>query len=420
MLPGLPLYILILLPAVFLLASAADSSVKTPAASPPSRPPAPLGDPSWALGLRLYQALRSDSSPVNTLLSPLLVASSLSALGEGSASTTASQLRGLLKTPTPAKAGADEGGVLSGALKSLTQSNGTSFHLHTSSALFSKQAPELKQKFVKDSWAKFSLQHQTLDKEGLQTGLEHLHSWAKSGLGGLEGASLAVDAEPQAGALILASALRFRGLWQREFSEQSTDLRTFLGKKYTKVMMMHRAGFYRHYEDIENMVQVLEVPLWGAKASVVFLLPFHVESLSRLDKLLTLELLSKWLEKTNMTSVIISVPKANISSTLSLQKQLSALGLTDAWDQKTADFSGMSAQSGGRLHLGDVLQWTHLELTSQAGKGDTELEEEDVEKPKMFYADHPFIILVRDNDTGALLLMGALDHAQGEALHDEL
>lgn len=32
------------------------------------------------------------------------------------------------------------------------------------------------------------------------------------------------------------------GLWEREFSEESTDQRTFLGKKYTKVMMMHRAG----------------------------------------------------------------------------------------------------------------------------------------------------------------------------------
>lgn len=67
------------------------------------------------------------------------------------------------------------------------------------------------------------------------------------------------------------------------------------------------------------MVQVLEVPLWQGKASVVFLLPFHVESLDRLEKLLTLELLSKWLEKTNISSVIISMPKANLTSTLSLQ-----------------------------------------------------------------------------------------------------
>lgn len=102
------------------------------------------------------------------------------------------------------------------------------------------------------------------------------------------------------------------------------------------------------------------------------------------------------------------------------QKQLSALGLTDAWDQKAADFSGVSEKGKGKLHLGGVLHWASLELAAQAGKGDADLEEENVDKPKMFYADHPFIIFVRDNATGALLLMGALDHAEGEALHDEL
>lgn len=86
-------------------------------------------------------------------------------------------------------------------------------------------------------------------------------------------------------------------------------------------------GLYRHHEDIENMVQVLEVPLYGGKASVVLLLPFHVESLARLEKLLTPELLSKWLEKTNITSMSISLPRANITSTLSLQ--VSTTNLTD-------------------------------------------------------------------------------------------
>ncbi|KAF7656900.1 hypothetical protein LDENG_00035100 [Lucifuga dentata] len=110
----------------------------------------------------------------------------------------------------------------------------------------------------------------------------------------------------------------------------------------------------------------------------------------------------------------------SLLSFLNFGKQLSALGLTDAWDQKTADFSGVSDKSQGKLHLGGVLHWSFLELAAEAGKGDVELEDEMVEKPKLFYADHPFIILVRDNTTGALLLMGALDHAEGEALHDEL
>uniref|UniRef100_A0A3Q1CX97 Serpin domain-containing protein n=2 Tax=Amphiprion ocellaris TaxID=80972 RepID=A0A3Q1CX97_AMPOC len=389
MLPRLPFCLLISLPVLLVQGSATNSSKMSPAAptSAPPRPPPPLGDPSWALGLRLYQALRSDSGSVNTLFSPLLVAASLGALGEGSAGNTASQVQDLLKPAAPSKAGAQAGELLSEALKSFTDTNGTSFHLHVSSAVFLKQAPAFSKEFVKKSQSRFRLQHQTLGKGDSKADLKQLHDWAKAGLSGLEGAPLEAEIKAKAGALILANALRFKGL-------------------------------YRHHEDVGNMVQLVEAPLWGGKASLVLLMPFHVENLARLDKLLTLELLSKWLEKASVTSVAISLPKANITSTLSLQKQLSALGLTDAWDQKVADFSGVSDKSKGKLHLGGVVHWASLELAAQAGKGD--LEDENVEKPKLFYGDHPFIVFVRDNTTGALLLMGALDHAEGEALHDEL
>lgn len=102
------------------------------------------------------------------------------------------------------------------------------------------------------------------------------------------------------------------------------------------------------------------------------------------------------------------------------QKQLSSLGLSDAWDQKAADFSGMSDKSKGKLHLRGALHWASLELDPAAGEQDVDLEEENIERPKLFYADHPFIICVRDNTTGALLLMGALDNVEGDLLHDEL
>uniref|UniRef100_UPI003AAE5698 serine (or cysteine) peptidase inhibitor, clade H, member 2 n=1 Tax=Centroberyx gerrardi TaxID=166262 RepID=UPI003AAE5698 len=424
MLPTLSISLLISLPALLVLGgNTTDPSDKVPAApaSPPPRPPPPLGDPSWALGLRLYQALRSSGSDsLNTLFSPLLLASSLEALVAGSAGTTSSQFQDLLDTPPPSEAGAQAGELLSGALKTLTEANGTGFNLHSASAVFSKQAPAVDLAFVKESQARFGLRHQPLGKGDSKADLKRLHAWAQAGLGGQEGAPLGAKIQAKAGALILANAMRFKGLWEREFSEDRADRRTFLGKKYTKVEMMHRAGLYRHHEDIENMVQVLELALWGGKASLVLLLPFHVESLARLDKLLTLELLTKWLEKTSETSMSISLPKANITSTLSLQKQLLALGLTDPWDQKKADFSGVSAKSQGKLHLGAVLHWASLELAAEAGKGAADLEDETVGRPKLFYADHSFIILVRDNGTGALLLMGALDHAEGEALHDEL
>ncbi|XP_016141178.1 serpin H1-like [Sinocyclocheilus grahami] len=190
----------------------------------------------------------------------------------------------------------------------------------------------------------------------------------------------------------------FVGFWDRGFYHENQDLRSFLGTRYTKVPMMHRSGVYRHYEDMENMVQVLELGLWEGKASMVLLLPFHVENLARLDRLLTQDRVEKWLEKLNSTSMALSLPRTKISSTVSLQcfpYRLMTLLASQTFVLLQAMREGEKAS--GSMH-----------------------EDEDVEKPKIFYADHSFIILVRDNSTGALLMIGALDHTDGPAIHDEL
>ncbi|KAL1271664.1 hypothetical protein QQF64_030680 [Cirrhinus molitorella] len=377
-----------------------------------------LHHPTWSLGLQLYRSLRIDRSQTNTFISPLLLANSLLALEGGAKGSTAGQFHDLLRITKNDKA---VGEALTKALKSAREANGTSYTLHSSSALFSKQAPKLEKSFLEKLQTHFGLQHVALEDAQKQTDMEKLQSWAKSGMDGEETVDLELALETKPGAMILANALHFRGFWDRGFYHENQDLRSFLGTKYTKVPMMHRSGVYRHYEDIENMLQVLELDLWEGKASMVLLLPFHVESLARLDRLLTLDLVEKWLGKLNSTSMALSLPRTKISSTVNLQaKQLATLGLVDACNVTSADFSTASSLGQGKLHLGAMLHWTSLELAPESGSKDGMHEDEDVEKPKIFYADHSFIILVRDNSTGALLMVGALDYTDGPAIHDEL
>lgn len=376
-----------------------------------------LHHPTWSLGLQLYRSLRTNGSQTNTFISPLLLANSLLALGGGAKGSTASQFHDLLRITKNENV---VGETLTTAQKAVHESNGTSYILHSSSALFSKQAPELEKSFLEKLQTHFGMQHVALEDAQKQSDMEKLQYWAKSGMDGEETAALKTALESKAGALILANALHFKGLWDRGFYHENQDVRSFLGTKYTKVPMMHRSGVYRHYEDMENMVQVLELGLWEGKASIVLLLPFHVESLARLDRLLTLDRLEKWFGKLNSTSMALSLPRTKMSSAVNLQKQLAAMGLVDAWNETSADFSTLSSLGQGKLHLGAVLHWTTLELAPESGSKDDVLEDEDVKKPKIFYADHSFIILVRDNSTGALLMIGALDHTDGPAIHDEL
>ncbi|XP_061092833.1 serine (or cysteine) peptidase inhibitor, clade H, member 2 [Conger conger] len=388
------------------------------ASSTPQQGREDAGDISWTLGLRLYRALRADGIQ-NPLFSPLLLATSLAAVGGRAGGSTARQFQEALNSS--ALPLSDQWEALSRALKSARAANGTSFNLHSSSVVFTKQAPSLNQQFLEEAQTRSLLEHVPLGPGDSQADLDTLLTWAKRGMGGDKGAELTGEIKAESGGLILAHALHFRGVWDRGFDEDHQDLRTFLGTKYTKVPMIYRAGVYRHWEDMVNMVQVIELQLWGGKASLVLLLPFHVEPLSRLERLLTPTLLGVWLKELSNMSMAISLPRTTLSSTLNLQKHLSALGLTDAWDEGKADFSGVTGQPGGgegKLHLGGVLHWASLELSPEGGPD--EAEDEEVGRPKMFYADHSFIVLVKDNATGALLLMGALDQAEGPALHDEL
>lgn len=207
------LHLFLLISFQFLNACRSSTPPKSPAGSAPPPPPPPppllLSDPSWALGLRLYRALRTPSGSVNTLFSPLLLASSLKALSEASSGKTSTQIQALLRPETPSET---SDGVLSGALKRFTEADGSSFHLRWSSAVFTKQAPALRQAFVKESQSKFGLQHQTLGKGDPSADLKRLGDWAKAGTGGLEGAPLEGGIKAKAGAVILANALHFKGL----------------------------------------------------------------------------------------------------------------------------------------------------------------------------------------------------------------
>ncbi|KPP76331.1 serpin H1-like [Scleropages formosus] len=374
-----------------------------------------VGGASWTLALRLYQAMRADNVQ-NPVFSPLLLGSSLSAVGRGAKGTTAGQFQDILgasSLPTPEQ---DK------ALASVYGANGTSFRLHSSSALFAGSATALDASFLKEAQTRFRVDHVVLGWEDKRATREALHTWARGGMGNADAAQLTGELEVKSGAVVLANALNFKGFWDKGFEDDEQDLRSFLGTTYTKVPMMHKSGIYRHYEDMKNMVQVVELGLWGGRSSMILLLPFHAESLIRLDKILTQELLVEWLGKLTEQSMAISLPRMRLNSALSLQKYLSSLGLTDAWDVQKADFSAAAGQVAnlGRLHLGGVLHWASLELCPESGQDNGQVEDKAIKRPKLFYADHAFIILVKDNTTGALLLMGALDHTKEPMLHDEL
>lgn len=61
------------------------------------------------------------------------------------------------------------------------------------------------------------------------------------------------------------------------------------------------------------------MPLAHKKSSVVFIMPYNVETLARLEALLSKKQLDTWMGKLQMTAVAVSVPKVSIEVSHELQ-----------------------------------------------------------------------------------------------------
>lgn len=78
-------------------------------------------------------------------------------------------------------------------------------------------------------------------------------------------------------------------------------------------------GIYGFHEDTQNKLFVVSMPLAHKKSSMIFIMPYHVEPLERLEKLLTRQQLDTWVSKLEERAVAISLPKVSMEVSHDLQ-----------------------------------------------------------------------------------------------------
>ena len=106
---------------------------------------------------------------------------------------------------------------------------------------------------------------------------------------------------------------------------------------------------------------------------------------------------------------MLSLPRFKTESSFALADPLKVLGMTDAFAADKADFSGMTGKRdffiGAVVHKSFVSvdeNGTEAAAATAVVVGTSALPA----APVTFTADHPFIFLIRDIQTGALLFVG--------------
>jgi serpin B len=209
--------------------------------------------------------------------------------------------------------------------------------------------------------------------------------------------------------LVLANAIYFKAAWLRPFDvERTTQENFFLSPdKSVKVPIMHasiRTGYFK-----TDLLSGLELAYEDRQLSMVLFLPQKRDGLADLEKQFTAANIKKWLAKLSDHQVDVALPKFKLTSEFQLNTALIALGMKDAFTPK-ANFSGMSTRD--KLLISAVVHKAFVDVneagTEAAAATGIAIGLTSVPQPAIFRADHPFVYLIKDNRTGAILFMGRL------------
>jgi serpin B len=211
--------------------------------------------------------------------------------------------------------------------------------------------------------------------------------------------------------LVLTNAIYFKGNWARQFKKERTQNAPFTlldGNKVDVPMMSQTADF--NYIQT-NSFQGLELPYVNDELSMIILLPKKLNGLPELEKTLSTENFSKWLNEMRKREVIVFVPKFTMTSQFGLADVLKAMGMTNAFVPDVADFSGINGKRD--LFISAVIHKAYVDVNEEgteavAATAVVMMTSAGPTQTPVFRADHPFLFIIRDNHSGSILFIGRM------------
>jgi serpin B len=370
-----------------------------------------------AFALRVYSELAE--RPGNVVVSPFSMETMLAMASIGASGETASQIDKITGLQ-------EKRSVYPRAFKALLnemrQTNDLGCQLNVANSLWVQTGFPLKGAFKKTIADDFGGQSSEIDfAASPEKACERINSWFKDQTHGRISEMIAPGSVHSQTDLVLANAAYFKGRWAAEFDDGNTQSRAFRrdGTNSISVPMMFGDNLCGYAETAD--VQVLEMfytdpiffteptPVNSNRFSMVIFLPRNIDGLRSLEHSLTNEKMTELLNQIAIIKVAVNLPKYSIGSRFDLKPALQKMGMLDAFLEDRADFSKISTRKP--LFVNEVCHqsWLRVDESGTEAAAGSFLSMTHGIAPrdvKVFNADHPFLFMIRDNQTGIILFLG--------------
>ncbi len=360
-----------------------------------------------SFSINLYKQLVIENVNNNLVLSPFSISQALGMTYEGARNETRTQMQNVLGFPENNEAI----GPLFSKVNNRIICNTDTVSLNISNGLWAQK----EYRFIPEYFELVSryynapLEYANFKTRGGRKGVSKvINSWVKKSTNGkieelLEPAYLVKNTR-----LVLVNAIWFNAQWKLAFKKDETKRVEFfnIDESKSSVQMMTQKGKFEYFENED--IQVIKLPYKGDKMAMTVILPKEKDSFLRIEKDLNSEFLSIIDKKMLSNEVQLSFPKFKEESDLKLKPVLRNMGMSLAFSD-TADFSGMTG--GTDLKIDKVIHKSFIEVSEEgteaaAATAITMARKTAIVKDIYFTANHPFVYLITDIQTGVILFVG--------------
>ena len=362
----------------------------------------------------LYKRLREKAGSQahdNLLFSPCGISTALAMVYTGARGQTAEEMAKTLHFTMPQ---AEVAPAFQSLLATFPEANQRGCILSAANRLWGQKGYGFKDSFLAITRERFGTDLAEVDFVRPETVCRAINGWADEKTAGMIKRIVGPDTINDRLRFVLTNAVYFKGEWADKFEKGLTHAGPFqVGDEKIEVPMMLQVTSCRHGR--ADNIQILEKPYRGGALAMMILLPGKEPgALTALEGLLSAEKVKQW-SGSSLTKQTVEVllPKFRLESDFALHNLLPSMGMSKVFQAGQADLSGIHA-GGEPLWLGPVLHRAVVDVDEKGTRaaavtlGGGTFGGPVVPDGRIFCADHPFIFLIRDTRTGAILFLGRL------------
>ena len=358
----------------------------------------------------MYQQLNGQSKQVdaNVFFSPYSLTSAIAMLYAAAEGNTKAQIQKTFYYPSLPILNPN-----SAALYNQFNKPSPNYKLNTINDLWLQQGRTPNQAYIDTVKRYYGGQVNTLDfKNNTETSRQMINEKIAKHTNQMIPELLSKESTQPSTSAILTNAVYFKADWSSRFWVSGDMPFHYFNGTSSDVDMMFQNTEFRYSED--EQVQVVELPYKGIELSMLVVLPKSKEPLAMqtLIKNLSTTQITDWTKRLKQQDILLNLPKFKIDEGYPMKAVLTDMGMPSAFGNqaKFNVFADSSPIAIDDIHHQAVIDVNEIGTEAAAATGVVAVDiSGSMHPPVAFKADHPFMFMIKDNKTDAILILGQVN-----------